>query len=122
MTRHIAILTLIVCMLTVTGCDRIQTLFEKEAEPVPERKPSAAPVPTLQILGVTATEQKAISDLLEVRGLLQQSEDYVVIINTQLVRKGESLKMPVDTDVYNVEVQSITEMKVVLKATKDKKP
>lgn len=104
------------CLVLLTGCDRLKVLLAKPQE----RKPSAAPVPSLQILGVSHEETKALSDLLHVRGLLQQADDYVVIINTQLVRKGEVLLMRVRNEKYDVRVQSISKMRVVLKADKRK--
>lgn len=96
------------------GCDKLR----KVAAPQPKTKQTVAGVPALEILGVTEEEQVALRKYLVVKGLLQQAEDYVVIINTQLVRKGESMRMKIRKDEYDIRVLSISEMRVVLEAAR----
>lgn len=115
---RLVLLLIVAGLVLVSGCDKMRKL---SAPQKPPRRVAAA-VPDLEILGVTEEEQIALRDLLVVRGLLQQAQDYVVIINTQLVRKGESMQMKVQKDVYDVRVLSITEMRVVLEAAKTVSP
>ncbi|MBN1270569.1 MAG: hypothetical protein JXB04_13345 [Kiritimatiellae bacterium] len=105
---------MLVGMVLASGCDKMTSMTAPQKKP----RPSVAAVPDLEILGVTEEEQIALRDLLIVRGLLQQAQDYVVIINTQLVRKGETMQMKVQKDTYDVRVLSITEMRVVLEAAR----
>lgn len=121
MKRTIQILAVMLAgMMLLTGCDKVKELLTPP-EPTPQKKSSGGmgPVPELQIFGVTEEEGVALRDYLEVRGLLQQAQDYVVVINTQLVRKGEVLRMDVEKSRYRVEVESIDEMRVILKASKE---
>lgn len=108
------------CMVLLTGCDKVKEFLA--APPAEEDKPTAAPVPELEIIGVTEVEQIALKDLLKVKGLLQQAEDYVVMINTQLVRKGEIMRLQLQMDRYDVKVLTVTEMRVVLEATREGGP
>ncbi|HIE10496.1 MAG TPA: hypothetical protein EYP62_02675 [Kiritimatiellae bacterium] len=95
-------------LLTITAlcssCDRIKDLLHPapSAPQVP-----AAPVPELLIIGVPEKDQIALRDLLKVRGLLRQGDDYVVMINTQLVRKGESLVISCGDKVWKMEILSV---------------
>ena len=103
-----------------TGCDQIKAFISSE-KPQKEETGVMVNAPELQILGVSVEEQMILSDFLEIRGLMRQSQDYVVIINTQLVRKGEVLSLDVKEKSFRVEVQSIDEMRVILKASEEEK-
>ncbi len=118
MKIYLLTLSITLALFASTGCDKIKAFISPDKAP----EEHSAPVvvgPELQILGFTIEEQVILSDFLEIRGLMRQANDYVVMINTQLVHKGEVLTLSVDKESYSVEVESIDEMRVILKASHD---
>lgn len=107
LTLLLATLPLLCC------CDRIEELFNPS--PPAAEKP-AAPIPELLIIGVPEEDQVALKDLLQVRGLLRQGQDYVVMINTQLVRKGELLVLSHGDKVWQLEILSVDIDRVKVRA------
>ena len=96
-----------------TSCDRIKELLNP-SPPAPEVP--AAPIPELMIIGVPEEDQVALRDLLKVRGLLRRGQDYVVMINTQLVRKGEFLVISHGDKVWQLEILSVDIDRVKVRA------
>lgn len=103
---------LLACLVLLTGCEKVKKLFSTAEK----AKPPPSAVPELQIIGVPEEEQVALRDLLVVRGLLRQAQDYVVVINTQIVRKGEALVLDVEDKTYHLEILSVNVDRVVVQA------
>ncbi len=110
--RSAAVLVML-ALLCGGGCGRVKKLF---APPESGSKPAPPAVPALKILGVPREDQVALRDVLQVRGLLRQADYYVVMINTQLVRKGEALVMTVGNKTYTLEILSVDEKRVIVRA------
>lgn len=105
------------------GCDRKEASSSDEgvgtpgvssssAIPLPPPKPKAE----IEVQGVEPEEEVSIKNHLRVDGVLKQGAQYTAAINNQVVSIGDFMKLQVRSRQYNLEVLSISDERVLLKA------
>ena len=80
--------------------------------PIPPPQPKAE----VEVQGVEPQEEVSLKSHLRVDGVLKQGPQYTAAINNQVVSVGDFIKLQVRSRNYNLEVLSITEERVLLKA------
>jgi hypothetical protein len=112
-------------LLATSGCNK-KAGSGSEAEviitdtPAP---PAEAPAETVKaevkIAGVTHEEEVSLIDLLHVTGLLTQGTQQVAVINGSVVGMGEDMHIEAGGKEYTLQVLSITDTSIKLKAQQD---
>lgn len=125
MNMHIAVLLAGILVLGLAaGCDKKDSSSSGEGTqnppaptisssvPLPPPKPKAE----IEVQGVAPEEEVSIKDHLRVDGVLKQGAQYTAAINNQVVSIGDFMKLQVRSRQYNLEVLSISDERVLLKA------
>ena len=112
------------CLFIVAGCSKkAGTDSESEVILTDNLAPAAAPAETVKaevkIAGVTYEEEVSLIDLLHVTGLLTQGTQQVAVINGNVVGMGEDMHLQAGGKDYTLQVLSITDASIKLKATQD---
>jgi hypothetical protein len=70
----------------------------------------------LDLAGLTPEEQRVIKERMRVGGILQQGQGIWVILNNQLVKEGEEVKLDTDRKTYEFLVKQLTADRIVLES------
>ena len=124
MNMHLTNLRVLVAasLLMLSACSK-KAGSESESEVILTDKlaPAAAPAETVKaevkIAGVTHEEEVSLIDLLHVTGLLTQGTQQVAVINGEVVGMGEDMHLEAGGKEYTLQVLSITDTSIRLKAT-----
>ena len=118
-------LLLAASLIAAPGCSK-KPAGEAEPEVILTDKlapTSAAPSETVKaevkIAGVTHEEEVSLIDLLQVSGLLTRGTQQVAIINGNVVSMGEDMHLEAGGKHYTLQVLSITDASIKLKAQQD---
>ena len=125
MNMRIAVLLTGAVMLgLVAGCDKkdsgasgsgagtAASYSSISSTPIPPPKPKAE----IEVQGVEPQEEVSLKEHLRIDGVLKQGDHYTAAINNQVVNVGDFLKLQIRSRNYNLEVLSITDDRVLLKA------
>jgi len=111
MKRKIVLIVFsLVCVTMFAGC--------KKSTPVQEEK-EKTPATTQTLImfeGVEPEDEVILKDLLHVDGVLIRGEEYIVAINGQVCNIGENLKLTANHRTYNLQILSISNDSVLVRA------
>ena len=123
MNMRIAVLLAGILVLNLAaGCDRKDSSSSGEGADSPAvlqlLHPAAAvqPKAEIEVQGVAPEEEVSIKNHLRVDGVLKQGDQYTAAINNQVVSIGDFMKLQVRNRQYDLEVLSISDERVLLKA------
>ena len=111
-------------VLAVSGCSKKEGT-ESEIILTDSNSAPAAVAPSetvkaeVKIAGVTHEVEVSLIDLLHVSGLLTQGTQQVAVINGNVVGMGEDMHLEANGKQYTLQVLSITDASIKLKAQQD---
>ncbi|MFH0954053.1 MAG: hypothetical protein V1873_06965 [Verrucomicrobiota bacterium] len=87
----------------------------------PPKAPAPSPVPKAEVFieGVPPEDAIILRDLLHVDGVMVKDTQHVAAINHQVVRAGEFLRLKVRSRKYTLQLLSITQQRILVKAVEE---